>query len=104
MHAPPLPGVEAENSKLEVALRQRSGINVITLPITQEPPMRTFSLKNRAFSLLELIAVILIIGIIAAFVIPAMPTILRGTQMTQAEQILTDQVKLARQFAVTRNH
>ena len=66
--------------------------------------MRTFSPKNRAFSLLELIAVILIIGIIAAFVIPAMPTILRGTQMTQAEQILTDQVKLARQFAVTRNH
>lgn len=65
--------------------------------------MRTSFAKNRAFSLLELIAVILIIGIVAAFVTPAASTILRGSQLTQATQILTDQITLARQLALTKN-
>lgn len=65
--------------------------------------MRTSPAKNHGFSLLELIAVILIIGIIAAFVTPAASTIIRGSQLTQASQILTDQVKLARQLALTKN-
>jgi uncharacterized protein (TIGR02596 family) len=59
--------------------------------------------QKRAFSLLELIIVILIIGIVAAFVTPAIGTVLKGSQLTQAEQIVTDQLKLARQQAVTRN-
>jgi uncharacterized protein (TIGR02596 family) len=59
--------------------------------------------QNRAFSLLELLAVIFIIGIVAVFVTPAASTILKGSQLTQAEQILTDQIKLARQMALTKN-
>ena len=65
--------------------------------------MRTSRAANHAFSLLELIAVILIIGIVAAFVTPAASTILRGSQLTQATQVLTDQIVLARQLALTKN-
>ncbi len=65
--------------------------------------MRTSPSKNHGFSLLELIAVILIIGIIAAFVTPAASTILKGSQLTQASQIVTDQIKMARQLALTKN-
>ena len=65
--------------------------------------MRTLPFRNRAFSLLELLAVIFIIGIVAVFVTPAASTILKGSQLTQSEQIVTDQFKLARQQAVTKN-
>jgi uncharacterized protein (TIGR02596 family) len=65
--------------------------------------MRTSPSKNRAFSLIEMIVVILIIGIVAAFVTPAATTMLRGSQLTQATQILTDQIVLARQLALTKN-
>ncbi len=66
--------------------------------------MRTHSSYNRAFSLLELLAVIFIIGIIAVFVTPVAGTLLRGSHLSQAEQILTDQVKLGRQQALIKNH
>jgi uncharacterized protein (TIGR02596 family) len=65
--------------------------------------MRTHSTNHRAFSLLELLAVILIIGIVAVFVTPAVATILKGSQVSQAEQILVDQIKNARQSALTKN-
>jgi uncharacterized protein (TIGR02596 family) len=66
--------------------------------------MRTSPRKNHGFSLLELIAVIVIIGIVAAFAVPAASTILKGSQMTQASQIVVDQITLARQQALARNH
>jgi uncharacterized protein (TIGR02596 family) len=66
--------------------------------------MRTQTSKNSAFSLLELLAVILIIGIIVAFTTPAVGTLLKGSQMSQAEQIIVDQLRLARQEALIRNH
>ncbi len=65
--------------------------------------MNASSSKNRAFSLLELIVVIMIIGIIAAFTLPAASTILRGSQLSQASQIVTDQFSLARQTALAKN-
>ncbi len=57
----------------------------------------------RAFSLVELIMVIAIIGIIATFVTPAAVTIIRGSQVTQASQILTDQISAGRQVALAKN-
>ncbi|MEP6671090.1 MAG: Verru_Chthon cassette protein D [Chthoniobacter sp.] len=66
--------------------------------------MNTSSSRIRAFSLIELMVVIFIIGIIAAFVVPAMPTILRGSQIAQGSQVLADQLNLARQYALSKNH
>jgi uncharacterized protein (TIGR02596 family) len=66
--------------------------------------MKTFSSRIRGFSLIELMVVMLIIGIVAAFVVPATSNILRGSQMTQGSQILYDQISLARQYALSKNH
>jgi uncharacterized protein (TIGR02596 family) len=66
--------------------------------------MKTSSSRIRGFSLIELMVVIFIIGIIAAFVVPAMPTILRGSQLAQGSQTLFDQLSLARQYALSKNH
>jgi uncharacterized protein (TIGR02596 family) len=64
--------------------------------------LSSHSFRRTAFSLIELIVVIAIIAIIATFTVPAATQILRGTAMTQAQQMLTDQFRLARQTALTR--
>jgi len=56
-----------------------------------------------AFSLIELVVVVAIIALIATFTVPAATTILRGSAMTQASQMLTDQISLARQIALSKN-
>jgi uncharacterized protein (TIGR02596 family) len=66
--------------------------------------MKTFSSRIRGFSLLELLVVMLIIGIVAAFIAPAATTILRGSQLTQASSIIADQFNIARQYALSTNH
>lgn len=60
-------------------------------------------LGSRAFSLIELLAVMGIIVIILAFVAPAAIGIVRGNKMTQASQIVSGQLSLARQTAITKN-
>src|ERR1700722_12460573 len=59
--------------------------------------------SRRAFSLMELIVVIAIIAVIAGFAVPQAGQILKGSTVTQASTILTDQIRLAREFAVTKN-
>jgi len=59
--------------------------------------------KTSAFSLLELLVVITIIGIIGAFAVPAVGNLLKGSAMAQAANLISDQTASARQYALTRN-
>jgi uncharacterized protein (TIGR02596 family) len=62
-----------------------------------------FSLSRRGFSLIELIVVIAIIAVIAGYVVPQASQILKGSTLTQGSTIVTDQIRLAREYAVTKN-
>ena len=57
----------------------------------------------RAFSLLELVVVIAIIGMIAAFVVPAFSSLVNGPTMNQASAMLANELNSARQYAMTKN-
>ena len=56
-----------------------------------------------AFTLIEMIAVMAIIVILATLVVPAAGTMLRGNDLTQAGQDLSGQLGAARQLALTQN-
>ena len=58
---------------------------------------------TRAFSLVELLVVVAVIAIIAGFAVPAVTTMIRGSQLSQGSQMVLDQMALARQTALARN-
>jgi len=66
--------------------------------------MKTRSSSTSAFSLIELFIVVLLIAVMAAFALSTPSTIVKGSYLSQAEHLLTDQFKFARQEAMTRNH
>ena len=59
--------------------------------------------RRSAFSLVELLIVVAIIGVIAGFGVPALSGVLRGSALSQASSQLTDSLSLARQHAITKN-
>ena len=61
------------------------------------------STASRAFSLVELLVVIAVIAIVAGFAVPAVTTMLKGSQLTQGSQAVVDQIALARQTALSKN-
>lgn len=62
-----------------------------------------WSRASRGFTLIELLAVMAVIAIVIAFAVPAVNTTLKGSQLTQAGQLLGDQLSYARQLALSRN-
>lgn len=61
------------------------------------------SRKSSAFSLVELLIVITIIGIISSFAVPAVRGMLKGSALNSGANILFDEVNLARQHALTKS-
>lgn len=60
-------------------------------------------LKRRAFTLVEMLAVIAIIGVVSALVIPALTGLGQGSSLTTTGQSVLDQFVTARQTALSRN-
>ena len=65
--------------------------------------LHVFLKKSPAFSLIELLVVISIIGILSAAAIGGLSNVARSSNLTSAAQRLGDQFALARQTAVARN-
>ncbi len=59
--------------------------------------------KLAAFSLLELLIVIAILGLLAVLTVPALSSSMKGIKITQGTQLLLDQITLARQLALSKN-
>lgn len=60
-------------------------------------------MKARAFSLLEIVIVIGVIAIISVFTAPALSSLINGPMLTRASQTLANHIKLARQYATSKN-
>jgi uncharacterized protein (TIGR02596 family) len=58
---------------------------------------------RRGFTLIELLVVMAIMMMVAAFVAPSVSGILRGSQLTQAGQLVLGQLGFARQAAIAQN-
>ena len=65
--------------------------------------MRTNPKEGGGFTLVELLVVMTIIVILSTLSLPAFTTIIRGSTLTRAGQLISDQFALARQEAVTQN-
>lgn len=57
--------------------------------------------SRAGFTLIEMLAVVALIGVVITFAVPAISTMLQGSQMTQAGQQLHDSFLLGRQLAVS---
>lgn len=67
------------------------------------PSFRFATFGVRGFTLIEMLAVILLIGLIGTVAVPAVNSIMRGSKLTQSAQLVIDQLALARQTALTKN-
>jgi uncharacterized protein (TIGR02596 family) len=61
------------------------------------------SLRLRAFSLVELLVVIAVIGIVATFAVPAVQGMMKGSALSTASSLMVDQMSLARQHSLSKN-
>jgi uncharacterized protein (TIGR02596 family) len=59
--------------------------------------------RRPAFSLVELLIVVAIMAVLALLAAPAASTIVKGSRLTQAGQMVSGQLGMARQAALTKN-
>ena len=59
---------------------------------------------QRGFTLIELLVVLLIISIVMTMTVPQLNSSLRGMQLNQSAELITSEIRLARQMALTKNH
>lgn len=58
---------------------------------------------RNAFSLIELLVVVAIVGILSALTVSGLSSMMQASDLTRGGQLLTDQINLARQIASARN-
>jgi len=59
--------------------------------------------QRSAFTLVEMLSVLAIIAVLMAFVAPALFSSFRSVRLTQATQMVLDQLSMARQIATSKN-
>lgn len=67
------------------------------------PKWQKGCLRCLAFSLVELMVVIAVVGLLSVLIIPAASSINAGYRMTSAGQIVADQISTAKKLAMTRS-
>ncbi len=72
----------------------------MNLSLSKLPAGERVNARKRAFTLIEMLTVIIIIGIIAATALPALKGLTQGNAMTSATRQLLDDIALARQKAI----
>ena len=90
-------------AKVRPTFSQRA-CGCLALPHTVNPPLRVGKKEHRGFTLVELLVVIAIITILGALAIPSINAVMGGAQLTSGSQMLSDQISLARQTALSSNH
>jgi uncharacterized protein (TIGR02596 family) len=66
-------------------------------------PRSLVASQRRAVTLLELLVVISLLILLMTIIVPAVTHMLHSSQLAQAGQLLSDQLALARQFALAKN-
>lgn len=66
--------------------------------------MKAYRSSAPAFSLIELLVVVAIIAVILTLITPAVVPLLRASNINQSASMLVDELNLARQTALTKNH
>lgn len=64
---------------------------------------RTSDLRGRGFSLVELLVVMAVIVMLLAVAVPALNSVLAGSSVSRAGQMISDAFVLARQEAISKN-